>query len=69
MIMNEEYLYVLDFSDCTISCCHLHLAEKQPEDFNSTDELVKYWGFDPNTCLYMFSGAELEIKHFTLPLN
>ena len=67
--MDEEYLYVLDFSDRTISCLHLHNAKKKPEDFEDTDELLEYWGFNPNTCQYMYSSVELEINDIVVPLK
>lgn len=67
--MDEEYLYVLDFGDCTISCLHLHNGDKKLEDFEDTYELLEYWGFDPNYCQYMYSSVELELNHIILPLK
>lgn len=65
----EEYLYVLDFGDCSISCLYLHNANKKPEDFEDTDELLEYWGFNPKNCQYMYSSVELELNHIILPLK
>lgn len=67
--MEPEYLYVLDFGDCTINCLYLHNAEKGPDDFESTDELLHYWGFNPDNCNYMFSSFELDINHIVEPIK
>lgn len=65
----EEYLYVIDFGDCTINCLHLHNAVKKPEDFKDTEELLDYWGFNPKVCMYMYSSDELEVNHIVSPLK
>ena len=67
--MDKEYLYVLDFGDCTISCLHLHNADKKPDDFETTDELLLYWGFKPDNCNYMFSSVELDINNIVEPIK
>lgn len=67
--MNEEYLYVLDFGDCTINCLYLHGAPKKPDEFENTEELLRYWGFNPDTCMYMYSSDELEINNIVVPLK
>ena len=67
--MDKEYLYVLDFGDCTISCFHPHNADKKPDDFENTEELLEYWGFNPDTCMYMYSSDELEINNIVVPLK
>lgn len=67
--MEKEYLYVLDFGDCTINCLHLHDADKKPDEFKDTEELLRYWGFNPDTCMYMYSSDELEINNIVIPLN
>ena len=47
--MKPEYLYVLDFGDCTLNCLHLHNADKSPDDFESTYELLH--GKDCPVCM------------------
>ena len=65
----KEYLYVLDFGDCIISCLHLHNADKKPDDFEDTEELLRYWGFNPDNCMYMYSSDELELNNIVSPLK
>ena len=65
----EEYLYVLDFGDCTISCLHLHNADKKANEFEDTEELLRHWGFNPYTCMCMYSSDELEINDIVVPLK
>lgn len=50
-----EYMYVMDFSDATISEVKL-----MPEDENieSCDLLEKY-GFNENTCSFMFTSSKI----------
>ena len=67
--MEKEYLYVLDFGNCTINCLHLHNAAKKPENFEDTEELLKYWGFNPKNCSYMYSSSELLLDDIVLPLK
>lgn len=67
--MDKEYLYVLDFGDCTISCLHLHNADKKPDEFENTDDLLEYWGLNPDTCMCMYSSDELEINDIVVPLK
>jgi hypothetical protein len=67
--MEENYLYILDYSDCTLNCLHLDNAEKKEEDFDNVEELIHYWGFNPDECSWMFSSVELDINHIVLPLK
>ena len=67
--MEPEYLYVLDFGDCTLNVLYLHCADKGRDDFETTDELLCYWGFNPDNCQYMFSSVELELNHIVTPLK
>ena len=67
--MYEEYLYVLDFGDCTISCLHLYAADKKPDEFKNTEELLRYYGFNPNNCQWMYSSDELELNNIRSPLK
>lgn len=67
--MEPEYLYVLDFGDCTINCLYLNNAEKKEDDFDNSEDLLRYWGFNPDECSWMFSSVELDINHIVLPLK
>ena len=67
--MKSEYLYIRDFGHCTINCLYLHNAEKSPDDFETTDELLRYWGFNPDNCQYMFSSVELDLNYIFEPIK
>lgn len=67
--MKENYLYVLDYSDCTLNCLYLDNAEKKEEDFDNVEDLIRYWGFNPDECAWMFSSVELDINHIVTPLK
>ena len=67
--MENNYLYVLDYSDCTLNCLYLDNAEKREDDFDNTEDLIRYWGFNPDTCAWMFSSIELNINHIVEPLK
>ena len=68
-ITYNEYLYILDFGNCTINCLCLNNAEKSPDDFETTDELLRYWGFNPDNCQYMFSSVELDLNYIFEPIK
>lgn len=67
--MEKEYLYVLDFAGCSINCLHLHNADKKPDEFEDTKELLKYWGFNPDNCQWMFSSSKLDVIDIITPLK
>ena len=67
--MEPESLYILDFGNCTINCLYLNNAEKSPNDFETTDELLRYWGFNPDNCQYMFSSVELDLNYIFEPIK
>lgn len=67
--MENNYLYVLDYSDCTLNCLYLNNAEKKKDDFETNEELLNYWGFNPDECAWMFSDIELDIDHIVVPLK
>ena len=67
--MEPEYLYVLDFSCNEIFCLYINNGDKKPDDFETTDELLLYWGFKPDNCNYMFSSIELDINHIVEPIK
>ena len=56
--MNEEYLYVLDYSDSTVNRIYLNAGNKKPDDFETAEELLAYWGFKADQCAWMFSSNE-----------
>ena len=51
----KEYIYVLDYSDCTI--CEIVLDKD--DDTNIEDVLEKY-GCNVNTCSWMISDNKIE---------
>ena len=67
--MDAEYLYVLNFGNCEIYCLHLDNVDKKSDDFEDSEELLKYWGFNPDECSYMYSSVELDINHIIKPLK
>ena len=67
--MENNYLYVLDHSDCTLNCLYLNNAKKKEDDFNNIRDLLRYWGFNPDECAWMFSDIELDINHIVVPLK
>ena len=50
-----EYLYVMDFSDATISEVCLKDEDKEIE----STELLKKYGFNENTCSWMFTTTKI----------
>ena len=62
-------MYILDFGNCTVNCLCLHNAEKSPDEFETTDELLRYWGFNPDNCQYMFSSVELDLNYIFEPIK
>ena len=63
--MDQTFLYVLDYSDCTLNCLYIN----NEDDFETTEELLRYWGFNPDECAWMFSSIELNINHIVEPLK
>lgn len=67
--MNEKYLYVLDFGNCSLNCIHLEEGNYVPDEFPIDEDILRYWGFNPNNCQWMFSSDELEINNIVVPLK
>lgn len=65
----EKYCYVLDFSSAGIFCLNLINADKKPEDFGNDEELLNYWGFNPDACQWMFTNEKLDIVEINKPLK
>ena len=45
------------------------MLKKSPDDFETTDELLRYWGFNPDNCQYMFSSVELDLNYIFEPIK
>ena len=67
--MEQKYCYVLEYTSGTIHCIHLYAGDKKPEDFETQEDLLKYWGFDPDDCNWMFADEELEINNIVVPFK
>lgn len=67
--MEQKYCYILDFGSGMLYCLHLECSDKKPEDFEDNEDLIRYWGFNPDQCHWMFSDEELSINHIVLPLK
>lgn len=52
---NREYIYVLDYSDCTIC----EIVRDKDDDTDVEDVLEKY-GCNVNTCSWMISDHKIE---------
>ena len=52
---NREYIYVLDYSDCTIC----EIVRDKDDDTDIEDVLEKY-GCNVNTCSWMISDHKIE---------
>lgn len=65
----EKYCYVLDFSSAGIFRLNLMNADKHCEDFENNEELLRYWGFNPNNCQWMFADEKLDIIEIDKPLK
>lgn len=51
----KEYLYVFDYSDCTIN--EIIVSE---EDFDTdTDELLRKYHLNPDECVIMWGGKQI----------
>lgn len=67
--MEYNFCYILDYSDCSIHCLHLNNAEKKVDDFETMDELISYWGFNPDECSWMFVENRKELNDIIIPLK
>lgn len=65
----EKYCYVLDFSSTGIFRLNLINADKKPEDFANDEDLLQYWGFNPDSCQWMFTNEKLDIVEIDKPLK
>ncbi len=51
----KEYIYILDYSDSTISEIPIN-----PEDNRETEDILKEYGFNINTCSFMIVDHRIE---------
>lgn len=65
----EGYCYILDFSSAGIFRLNLMNADKHYEDFENNEELLRYWGFNPNNCQWMITDEKLDIIEVDKPLK
>lgn len=49
-----EYLYIMDYSDCTIS--RINITDIEYDDI---DRILKEKGFNVDECAYMYSDKEI----------
>lgn len=54
---NDEYLYILDFSDCTL--CEIEIKDED-KTLDTYDLLAKY-GCKIDNCNYMYSPIRLNV--------
>ena len=67
--MKQNYCYVLEYTSATINCIHLQNGDKKPEDFETQEDLIKHWGFNPDNCNWMITDEDLEINDVYSPLK
>lgn len=67
--MNYQYCYIFNHAGGTIVRLMLQEATKTPKDFGSAEELLDYWGFNPDECSWMFSNEDLTIDDLYLPIK
>lgn len=67
--MNYKYCYIFDFAAENICRLDLQAAEKKPEDFKDNEDIIRYWGFNPDQCHWMFSNEELDIDFIGSPIK
>lgn len=67
--MDYKYCYILDLTAEMICRLELQAAEKKPEDFEDDEDIIRYWGFNPNQCHWMFSDEKLDIVEINKPLK
>lgn len=61
------FCYVFDYSTDTIHKLMLQESAKTPKDFGCAEELISYWGFNPDECSWMFSNEDLTIYDMYKP--
>lgn len=59
---NNEYLYILDYSDCTV--CEIKLDEK--DDKLTTEEILYRRGLNPDECAFMYTTLKCD---YIIPLE
>ena len=67
--MEYKYCYVFNFAAEMLCRLELQAAEKKLKDFKYAEDLIKYWGFNPDECSWMFSDEELDINFINSPLK
>lgn len=67
--MNYKYCYVIDFAAQMIYRLELQAAKVKPEELEDDEEIIRYWGFKPSQCHWMFSDEELEINYIVSPIK
>ena len=67
--LDYRYCYILDFTACLLVCIHLDEHSKKWSDFEDDEDLLRYWGFNPDQCHWLFTDEELELTHVYQPLK
>lgn len=66
--MEYKYCYIIDHCSIGIFRLDLYSADKKPEDFENNEDLIRYWGFKPSQCSYIFTDEELDIIEIDKPI-
>lgn len=70
MTYKYKYCYIIDYSNETIH--RLNLYNMGDEDYKNCkydEKLIRDWGFNPDTCNWLFSDKELDINIINKPLK
>ena len=63
-----EYLYVMDYNDCTLNCIEIDDDIERTEDFyndENTEEILSQHGFNLDECAVMWSTTKIkQINNF-----
>lgn len=65
--MNYYYCYIFNHAGSNIVRLMLQEIDRKPEDFGCAEELISYWGFNPDECSWMFSNEDLTIYDMYKP--
>lgn len=65
--MEYNYCYVLDYSTGTIHELCINCMNKKVEEFETEDDIIRYWGFHPSNCSWMFSDEKIELNIIVKP--
>ena len=69
IIMDPKYCYIFNHENGSVSCIHLECGIYQLSDFEEDEDLIRYWGFKPSQCSWMFTNNEQIITHILKPLK